>query len=82
MKAKDSLDQLALHCMNEAKSLSEPEFIAMQREVKEKVAVAMKFAEDSPIPEMSELYTDVYANPLKNLSPTREYTHGAKNPLL
>ncbi|HMN41146.1 MAG TPA: pyruvate dehydrogenase (acetyl-transferring) E1 component subunit alpha [Phycisphaerales bacterium] len=82
VKQKDSIDQLALYCMNERKSLSEEQFIAMQREVKEAVARAIKFAEESPIPDISELYTDVYANPMKNLSPTREYAHGAKNPLL
>jgi TPP-dependent pyruvate/acetoin dehydrogenase alpha subunit len=54
----------------------------MQREVKDIVAHAVKFAEESSAPELSELYTDVYANPQPNLSPIREYTHGAKNPLL
>jgi pyruvate dehydrogenase E1 component alpha subunit len=82
VKKKDSIDQLALYCMNERKSLTEEQFIGMQREVKETVAQAMKFAEDSPIPDASELYTDVYANPMPNLSPTREYGHGARNPLL
>ena len=82
VKKKDSLDQLAIYCMNEKKTLTEEQFIAMQREVKETVARAIVFAEESPIPEMSELYTDVYANPMKNLSPTREYAQGAKNPLL
>jgi pyruvate dehydrogenase E1 component alpha subunit len=82
VKKKDSIDQLALYCMNEKKSMTEEQFIAMQREVKDAVAKAMAFAEESPIPEISELYTDVYANPMKNLSPTREYTQGAKNPLL
>jgi pyruvate dehydrogenase E1 component alpha subunit len=82
VKKKDSLDQLALHCMNERKSMTEEQFIAMQREVKEAVAAAMRFAEESPVPDASELYTDVYANPQKNLSPTQEYGQGAKNPLL
>ncbi|HVU62374.1 MAG TPA: pyruvate dehydrogenase (acetyl-transferring) E1 component subunit alpha [Phycisphaerales bacterium] len=82
VKKKDSIDQLALYCMNERKSLTEEQFIAMQREVKDIVAHAVKFAEESSAPELSELYTDVYANPQPNLSPIREYTHGAKNPLL
>jgi pyruvate dehydrogenase E1 component alpha subunit len=82
VKKKDSIDRLALHCMNVSKSLSEEQFLAMQKDVKDAVAKAMAFAEDSPIPEMDELYTDVYANIEKNLSPTREYAHGVKNPLL
>jgi len=28
------------------------------------------------------LYSDVYLNPMKNLSPIADYTIGAKNPLL
>ena len=83
VKKKDSIDQLALYCMNERKSLSEAQFIAMQREVKDAVAAAVKFAEDSPAPDAeTELYSDVFVNPQKNLSPTRDYVHGAKNPLL
>jgi hypothetical protein len=42
----------------------------------------MDFAENSPVPEMSELFTDVMMNPQANMSPTAVYTHGAKNPLL
>ena len=83
VKKKDSLDQLALYCMNERKCLTEDQFLAMQRDVKEVVAKAMQFAEDSPIPEPgAELYSDVYVNIEPNLSPTREYIHGVKNPLL
>ncbi|MBY0262621.1 MAG: hypothetical protein K2Q20_09775, partial [Phycisphaerales bacterium] len=82
VKKKDSIDRLALHCMNESKTLSEDQFLAMQKDVKDAVAKAMQFAEDSPIPEMEELYSDVYTNIEKNLSPTRDYVHGVKNPLL
>jgi hypothetical protein len=43
----------------------------------------MDFAEESPIPDVeAELYSDVFMNPQPNLSPTRDYIHGAKNPLL
>lgn len=83
VKTRDSIASLAAYLMNEKKSLSESAFTDMQSEVKEVVAKAMQFAEDSPIPEIEpELYADVYANPQKNLSPTREYTAGVKNPLL
>lgn len=83
VKKRDSIDQLALYCMDEAKTLTEEQFIAMQRDVKQVVAEAVKFAEESPIPEVeAELYSDVYVNIQKGLSPIREYVHGAKNPLL
>jgi pyruvate dehydrogenase E1 component alpha subunit len=87
-KAKDSIDQLAHQLMNERKGadgkplLTEEQFIAMQTEVKEVVKAAMEFAENSPFPDVSELYTDVMNNPMKNMSPSGEYTHGEKNPLL
>jgi pyruvate dehydrogenase E1 component alpha subunit len=35
-----------------------------------------------PDPRPSELYSDVLVNPQPNMSPTAEYTFGAKNPLL
>jgi len=83
VKKKDSIDRLALHVMNERKSLSEGDFLEMQKEVKAEVVAAVKFAEDSPVPDPeAELYSDVYVNPQPNLSPTREYVRGAKNPLL
>ncbi|MBY0312528.1 MAG: pyruvate dehydrogenase (acetyl-transferring) E1 component subunit alpha [Phycisphaerales bacterium] len=83
VKQKDSIDQLVLHLMNERKCMTEAQFLAMQREVKDLVAKAMTFAEESPIPDVdAELYSDVYSNIEANLSPTREYVHGAKNPLL
>lgn len=83
VKKRDSIDTLAKHLFDDRKSLSEEAFIAMQKDVKDVVAAAMKFAEESPAPEIEpELYADVYANPQKNLSPTRDYVRGAKNPLL
>ncbi len=82
VKAKDSIDALAGYLLHDRKSLTEEAFTSMQKDVKETVAAAIKFAEDSPIPDISELYSDVYANIQKNLSPTRDYVTGAKNPLL
>lgn len=92
VKEADSIDLLARHLLGSAQNarrdslsfgtMSEEEFAEMQKGVKAEVAAAVKFAEDSPIPDSSELYTDVYARPMRNLSPIREYTHGAKNPLL
>lgn len=86
-KAKDSIDRLAHQLMNERKGpdgkpiLSEEQFMQMQAEVKDVVKAAMEFAESSPLPDVSELYTDVMTNPLPNMSPSGEYTQGAKNPL-
>ncbi len=42
------------------KMISEKEITAIQDEIKEEMKAAMKFAEDSPLPDPSELYTDNY----------------------
>jgi len=88
-KGKDSIDRLASQLMGERKGkdgkpiLSEARFTEIQTEVKEIVRKAMDFAEESPTPEVeAELYSDVFINPQPNLSPTRDYIHGVKNPLL
>jgi len=82
-KEKDGLDALAHHLMSERECLSEDDFKAMQKEAKRIAKDSIEFAENSPEPTPEdELYTDVYVNPQPNLSPTRDYHHGAKNPLL
>ncbi len=90
-KSKDSVDRLAAYLLNERKTagrspapvLTEDRFKAMQQEVRDAVREALDFAEKSPFPDPeAELYTDVLANPLPNMSPIRDYTHGAPNPLL
>lgn len=86
-KGKDSIDRYAHYLMSERKHhgkpvLSEAAFLDMQAEVREVVKKAVEFAENSPVPDASELYTDVLLNPMPNMSPTAEYKHGAKNPLL
>jgi len=87
-KSKDSIDRLAHQLLNERKGadgkpvLSEQQFMDMQTEVKEIVRKAVEFAEKSPAPDVSELYTDVMLNPMKNMSPSGEYVQGSKNPLL
>ncbi len=80
-KAKDSIARLASQLM-ESGDLSEDDWKSMQKEIRDEVMSAMKAAEDAPDPDPSELTTDVYANPEKNLSPQTTYTHGARNPLL
>ncbi len=80
---RDSIDRLAKHLIEERKALTEDDYKSMQKELRSIVRDAVKFAEESekPDPE-TELYSDVYANPQPGLSPLREYTQGAPNPLL
>ncbi len=65
-----------------SRSLTEEQFIAMQTEVKEVVEGGDGVRGEQPFPDVFELYTDVMNNPMKNMSPSGEYTHGEKNPLL
>lgn len=87
-KAKDSIDRLASHLLTERRSpdgkaaLSESKFQEIQEEVRDLVKQAIEFAEASPAPDINELYTDVFVNPMPNMSPLGDYTHGVKNPLL
>ncbi|MBC7835776.1 MAG: pyruvate dehydrogenase (acetyl-transferring) E1 component subunit alpha [Phycisphaerales bacterium] len=81
-KSKDSIDVLAKHLFDGRECLTEDQFMAIQTECKEIVRDAVQFAEESPVPEPRELYSDVYVNIEPNLSPTAEYVKGAKNPLL
>jgi pyruvate dehydrogenase E1 component alpha subunit len=82
-KEKDSIAALAHHLMSERECLTEDEWKSMQKKIREEVLAGIKAAEagEDPDPE-AELYSDVYANPQPNLSPIRDYVHGAKNPLL
>ena len=45
--------------------LSDSEFQKIEAEVKEQVEKSVRFAEESPFPDPKELYTDVYASPIK-----------------
>jgi pyruvate dehydrogenase E1 component alpha subunit len=44
--------------------ITDDEIAAMEKEIKEEVEQAVRFADESPLPDPSELYTNVYANPL------------------
>jgi len=46
--------------LQDQKMISEKEITAIQDEIKEEMKTAMKFAEDSPLPDPSELFTDNY----------------------
>jgi len=83
VKQHDSIDLLTAHLLDERQAITKDDYKAMQKEIKKIVRDGVQFAEESPAPEVEpELYSDVYANPQPGLSPIREYTEGAKNPLL
>ena len=44
--------------------LSDSEIAEIEAQVKEEVERAVRFADESPLPEPKELYTDIYANPI------------------
>jgi pyruvate dehydrogenase E1 component alpha subunit len=50
--------------MLEARIISDKDYEAMEKRVQEEVEQSLRFAEESPLPEPEELYTDVYANPI------------------
>jgi pyruvate dehydrogenase E1 component alpha subunit len=90
-KQKDSIDNLAAYLMSAdtprakkkgAPVLSEAQYQEIQAEVREVVRKGVEHAESAAVPEPAELYADVFLNPQPNLSPTADYVHGVKNPLL
>ena len=44
--------------------ITDDDIANIEAQVKEVVERAVRFADESPLPDPSELYTDVYANPL------------------
>ncbi|HRQ71648.1 MAG TPA: pyruvate dehydrogenase (acetyl-transferring) E1 component subunit alpha [Phycisphaerales bacterium] len=87
-KERDSIAALASHLMRSKDDggracLTEDEWKEMQRSIREVVKEAVEFAESAAAPDIeSELYSDVFINPLPQSSPIRDYVHGEKNPLL
>ncbi len=81
-KDKDSIAMLVGHLMRDRKCLTEDGWGAMQDEIRERVLASVKFAEEAPEPGENELYTDVFVNPLPQMSPIGEYRIGERNPLL
>jgi pyruvate dehydrogenase E1 component alpha subunit len=49
--------------LKEEKIVTDKELEAIDAQVKEEVDHALKFADESPLPNTDELYTDIYANP-------------------
>jgi pyruvate dehydrogenase E1 component alpha subunit len=56
--------KLFMTSLKEKGILTEERLAAIEKEVREQVEHAARFAEESPEPEIAELYTDVYANPV------------------
>jgi pyruvate dehydrogenase E1 component alpha subunit len=82
-RQRDSIELLTQHLMIDRKCLTEADFDAIVADAKAQALDSVEFAENAPAPEIeAELYSDVYANIEPNLSPTRDYVVGAKNPLL
>jgi len=50
--------------LREQKVLDDSGFEKLEQRVRETVAEAVRFAEESPLPDPSELNTEVYANPI------------------
>jgi pyruvate dehydrogenase E1 component alpha subunit len=82
-KAKDSIAALLSHLMGERRAIDEAGWEAMQGQIRERCLAAVEYAEKAAVPDVAaELTSDVYALPMKNLSPQVEYRHGARNALL
>ncbi len=83
VQERDSIDLLKAHLIEDRQCLTEDEVKAKQKEIRKQVRASVTFAEESaePTPE-AELYSDVYLNPEKNLSPLKDYHDGAPNALL
>jgi len=50
--------------LKEHNVITDADIAGMEKEIKEEVEHAVRFADESPLPDPSELYTNVYANPL------------------
>ena len=57
--------KLFMASLKEEGVLSDSEFQEIEAQVKEQVEKAVRFAEESPLPDPKELYTDVYASPIE-----------------
>ena len=61
-KGQDPIEKV-LKTIKKNKWLTEDELAAIDEDVKQHVQESVEFAEESPLPEASELYTDVYSEP-------------------
>jgi len=82
-KSRDPIASLLDHLMNERECVSEAQWASMEDEIKNIVRDAVDAAEAAETPDVeTELASDVYALPMENLSPSEQYKHGLKNPLM
>jgi len=58
-ESEDPIDRLAAHLKNDG-HLSDDDYRALQKQVRDEVRDAVKWAEESPEPPLDELYRDVY----------------------
>jgi len=83
VQERDSIELLKSHLINERRALTEEDFEATKKELRQIVREAMEYSQEATDPQPEdELYTDVYTSPAPQLSPIRDYHQGAKNPLL
>jgi pyruvate dehydrogenase E1 component alpha subunit len=79
-EADDPIDKLSNFMMNNDE-LSQEQYDEMVRDVRREVREAMKWADESPLPPIEELYTDVYVEewgPYKGTSPPMMLTETSK----
>jgi len=60
-EAQDPIDRLAKFLMA-GRGLAQDAYDAMVKDVRKEVRAAIKWADASPVPDLEELYTDVYAD--------------------
>ena len=56
---RDPIDRLR-HMLMDMKVMSEEDFKTLDKEIKDRVIASAEFAQNSPEPEPSELWTDVF----------------------
>ena len=56
--------KMFINTLKEGGVLSDSDLAQIEDQVKEEVERSVKFADESPLPDPSELYTNVYANPI------------------
>ena len=61
---RDPIKLLAASLLEE-KIIDNQKLEEIDKNVREEVEDALRFADESPLPDPSELYTDVYANPIE-----------------
>ena len=51
--------------LKEAEMVADSDLAEIEAQIKQQIEEAVRFADESPLPDPSELYSNVYANPLK-----------------